>query len=65
MIFDLFLSFFFEISDAEKNKENPVEESESGVFITTNGNVSSEAITPQQFEALKQEKNIWEQGIVM
>jgi len=52
-------------SDAEKNKENHVEESESGVFVATNGNVSSEPITPQQFEALKQQKDIWEQGIVM
>ncbi|KAK4009871.1 hypothetical protein OUZ56_019014 [Daphnia magna] len=45
--------------DAEKVKENHTEENEGHGYI--NGTLT----TPKQFEAIKQQKEIWEQGIVM
>lgn len=40
-------------------KENHAEENESHAYI--NGTIT----TPKQFEAIKQQKEIWEQGIIM
>ena len=46
-------------TDTEKIKENHTEENESQSYV--NGTMT----TPKQFEAIKQQKEIWEQGIVM
>lgn len=46
-------------TDAEKIKENQTDENESQNYV--NGTMT----TPKQFEAIKQQKEIWEQGIVM
>lgn len=52
----------------DKVKENHIEETESGVFHS--GHIMNrvggvKATIPQQFEALKQQKDLWEQGINM
>lgn len=49
----------FILVDADKIRENHVEENESNNYV--NGTLS----TPKQFEAIKQQKEIWEQGIIM
>jgi brefeldin A-inhibited guanine nucleotide-exchange protein len=46
-------------TDAEKIKENHTDENESQNYV--NGTMT----TPKQFEAIKQQKEIWEQGIVL
>lgn len=55
----LLLLMHFCSLDAEKVKENHTEENEGHGYI--NGTLT----TPKQFEAIKQQKEIWEQGIVM
>ncbi|XP_059351895.1 brefeldin A-inhibited guanine nucleotide-exchange protein 2-like isoform X2 [Daphnia carinata] len=55
----LLLLMHFCLLDAEKMKENNTEENEGHGYV--NGTLT----TPKQFEAIKQQKEIWEQGIVM
>ena len=51
--------YYCYLLDADKIKENHAEENESHSYV--NGTMT----TPKQFEAIKQQKEIWEQGIVM
>lgn len=45
--------------DGETSKDNATEDQESQAYV--NGTDP----TPKQFEAIKQQKDIWEQGIVL
>ena len=51
--------YYCYLLDADKIKENHAEENESHSYV--NGTMT----TPKQFEAIKQQKEILEQGIVM
>ena len=55
------------IADADKTKENHIGDVDTGdnnqLSVYTNG--TSSMTTPKQFEAIKQQKDIWEQGIVL
>lgn len=57
------------VLDAEKVKEpvnNHVEENEINQgYVNGINNPPAAVPTPKQFEAIKQQKDIWEQGIIM
>ena len=64
---DSFLFFSLSCTDPEKIKEpsNHVEETEYVNGVNAINSSSSTAPTPKQFEAIKQQKELWEQGILL